>query len=187
MKIIIIGGIAAGMSAAAKARRVSKDAEIIVYEMGELISFGACGLPYYVGDFFSNPNYMIARKVTKMQDEGVDVKVLHQVLSVNPESKNVEVKNLQTNEVFTQGYDKLMVASGASVIIPPFENIGLNNIFTLTKMEDGERMKELAMKSEIKDVTIIGAGFIGIEVVGLIEHGGAIGCVTQPQPMPVKK
>ena len=172
MKIVIIGGIAAGMSAAAKARRVSKDAEIIVYEMGELISFGACGLPYYVGDFFSNPNYMLARTVTKMQDSGVDVKVLHQVLSVDAESKCVEVKDLQTNEVFTQDYDKLMVASGASVIIPPFKNIGLSNIFTLTKMEDGKLMKELAMKPEIKDVTIIGAGFIGIEVVEAMKKLG---------------
>jgi len=172
MKIIIIGGIAAGMSAAAKARRISKDAEIIVFEMGDIISFGACGLPYFVGDFFSNPNYMIARKVEKMQEQGVDVRVGHQVLSVNAQSKSVEVKNLATGAVFTQAYDKLMVASGASVIIPPFKNGELDNIFTLTKMDDGKRMRELAMRDSIKDVTIIGAGFIGIEVVEAMKKLG---------------
>ena len=172
MKIIIIGGIAAGMSAAAKARRVSKDAEITVFEMGDIISFGACGLPYYVGNFFSNPNYMIARKVERMQEEGVDVRVSHEVLSIEADSKSVEVKNLQTNEIFTQEYDKLMVATGANVIKPPFKNIELKNIFTLTKMDDGKQLRELAMKDEVKDVTIIGAGFIGIEVVEAMKNLG---------------
>ena len=172
MQIIIIGGIAAGMSAAAKARRVDKDVEIIVFEMGDIISFGACGLPYFVGDFFQNPNWMIARKVQRMRDEGVDVKVGHEVLSINSEGKSVEVKNLETGEVFTQEYDKLMVASGASVIKPPFKNINLKNIFTLTKMQDGLLMKDLVMKDEIKDVTVIGAGFIGLEVVEAMKNLG---------------
>jgi len=172
MKIVIIGGIAAGMSAAAKARRVSKDAQIIVFEMGEMISFGACGLPYYVGDFFSDPNYMIARKVEKMQEQGVDVRVHHQVLSVNPKARSVEVKNLQTEEKFTQEYDKLMIASGANVIKPPFKNIDLKNIFTLSKMDDGKQLRALAMKEEVQDVTIIGAGFIGIEVVEAMKRLG---------------
>jgi len=172
MKIIIIGGIAAGMSAAAKARRINKEAEIIVYEMGDIISFGACGLPYYVGDFFSNPNYMIARKVDRMIEEGIDVKVSHQVLSVSPDNKSVEVKKLESGEIFKENYDKLMIASGASVIKPPFENIELDNIFTLTKMDDGEKLKAIAIKDEVKDVTIIGAGFIGIEVVEAMKKLG---------------
>jgi len=172
MKIIIIGGIAAGMSAAAKARRVNKDAEIIVFEMGDIISFGACGLPYFVGDFFQNPNWMIARKVQAMRDEGVDVRVGHEVLSINSKEKSVQVKNLNNEEIFTQEFDKLMVASGASVIKPPFKNIELDNIFTLSKMQDGLLMKELAMKDEINDVTVIGAGFIGVEVVEAMKNLG---------------
>jgi len=172
MKIVIIGGIAAGMSAAAKARRVNKDAEIIVFEMGEIISFGACGLPYFVGDFFSNPNYMIARKVQKMQEEGVDVRTLHQVLSINAQKKSLQVKNIQTDEVFREDYDKLMVATGANVIKPPFKNIHLNNIFTLSKMNDGLELKEKAMSEEVTDVTIIGGGFIGIEVVEAMKKLG---------------
>jgi len=172
MTIVIIGGIAAGMSAAAKARRVSKDAEIIVFEMGNIISFGACGLPYYVGDFFSDPDYMIARTVDQMRDAGVDVRTLHQVLSVSPETRSVEVKNLTSGEVFTQVYDRLMIATGANVIKPPFENADLSHIFTLTKMEDGEKLRALAMSKEVKNVTVIGAGFIGIEVVEAMKHLG---------------
>jgi len=172
MKIIIVGGIAAGMSAAAKARRLSKNAEIIVFEMGDIISFGACGLPYFVGDFFQNPNWMIARKVKRMQDEGVDIQVRHQVLTVNPEVKTVEVKNLETEEVFEASYDKLMIATGANVVMPPFENINLNNIFTLSKMSDGMQLKEIAMRDEVKDVTVIGAGFIGVEVVEAMKKLG---------------
>jgi NADPH-dependent 2,4-dienoyl-CoA reductase/sulfur reductase-like enzyme len=172
MKIVIIGGIAAGMSAAAKARRVNKDAKIIVFEMGEIISFGACGLPYFVGDFFSNPNYMIARKVQKMQEEGVDVRTLHQVVSINAQKKSLQVKNMQTDEVFEEDYDKLMIATGANVIKPPFKNIHLNNIFTLSKMNDGLELKEAAMSEKVKDVTIIGAGFIGIEVVEAMKKLG---------------
>ena len=172
MKIVIIGGIAAGMSAAAKARRVSKDAEIIVYEMGEIISFGACGLPYYVGDFFSDADFMIARTVEQMRESGVKVQTTHRVLSVSEVSKTIEVKNLQSGENFTQNYDKLMIATGASVIKPPFKNVDLDNIFTLTKMEDGRHIKELAMSEDVKDVTVIGAGFIGIEVVEAMKHLG---------------
>ena len=172
MKIVIIGGIAAGMSAAAKARRVNKEAEIIVFEMGNIISFGACGLPYYVGDFFSDPNYMIARSVEQMREAGVDVRTLHQVLSVSPKTRSIEVKNLTSGEVFTQVYDKLMVATGANVIKPPFKNADLSHIFTLTKMEDGEQLRALAMSNDIKDVTVIGAGFIGIEVVEAMKNLG---------------
>jgi len=172
MKIVIIGGIAAGMSAAAKAGRVDKEAEVIVYEMGEIISFGACGLPYYVGDFFSDPKFMLARTVEQMQESGIDVKVNHEVLSLSAETKTIEVKNLKSGESFTQSYDKLMVATGANVIKPPFANSDLANIFTLTKMEDGLQMRELALSDAVKDVTVIGAGFIGIEVVEAMKNLG---------------
>lgn len=172
MKIVIVGGIAAGMSAAAKARRVSKEAEIVVYEMGDIISFGACGLPYYVGDFFADVNNMIARDVEQMKASGIDVRVLHQVTSVDPESKELVVKDLQSGEVFTNTYDRLMIATGATVLKPAFENMDLNNIFTLSKLDDGKKLKELAMRENIHDVTIIGAGFIGIEVVEAMKHLG---------------
>ncbi|MDQ7067184.1 MAG: CoA-disulfide reductase [Sulfurimonas sp.] len=172
MKIIIVGGIAAGMSAAAKARRVNRDAEVIVYEMEDIISFGACGLPYYIGDFFKNEKRMIARTVEQMQDAGVNVQVRHQVLSVDPKLKSISVKNLNTEEVFEQTYDKLMIATGATVIQPPFSNMQIDNIFKLTKMQDGLRLKEKLASEDIQNITIIGAGFIGVEVVEAMIHLG---------------
>lgn len=172
MKIIIVGGIAAGMSAAAKARRFAKDAEITVYEMGEIVSFGACGLPYYVGDFFQDEHTMLARSVDQMRDAGINVQTAHQVLSVSAEEKTVQVKDLRSSDVTTEHYDKLMIATGANVIKPPFDNIGLANIFTLTKLDDGRKLKALAQSDTVKEVTIIGGGFIGIEVVEAMKHLG---------------
>ncbi|MBE0499716.1 MAG: CoA-disulfide reductase [Campylobacterales bacterium] len=175
MKIIIIGGIAAGMSAAAKAQRLLKEgnkSSVTVYEMGEIISFGACGLPYFVGDFFSEPSTMIARTIEQAQESGISVFTQHQVLSVDASQRTLQVKNLQTGEVFQKQYDRLMIATGANAIRPPFENISLKNIFKLTKMQDGLELKAAAMSAQLKDVTVIGGGFIGIEVVEAMKKLG---------------
>ncbi len=172
MKIIIIGGIAAGMSAAAKASRLLKDGTVTVYEMGDIISFGACGLPYFVGDFFSEPSNMIARSVEQMQESGIDVFVKHEVLSVDPLTKSLKVMNLESGRLFEDHYDRLMIATGANAIEPPFKNSHLDNIFMLTKMEEGKALKMLAMSDKIQDVTVVGGGFIGVEVVEAMRNLG---------------
>jgi len=166
MKIVIIGGVAAGMSAAAKAKRMAKDADVVVYEKTDIVSFGGCGLPYYVADFFSDSNGLIARTPEQLRKSGIDVKTKHEVLKVNSEKKILEVKNHITGEVFETPYDKLMVATGASPIMPPIEGIKeLENIFPLKTIEDGINLKNAMMDESNKEVVIIGAGFIGIEVV----------------------
>jgi NADPH-dependent 2,4-dienoyl-CoA reductase/sulfur reductase-like enzyme len=172
MKIVIIGGSAAGMSAAAKARRTDKEAEIIVFESSEIISFGACGLPYFVGGFFSDAALMQARTVEQMRNSGVDVRIKHRVRSVDTAVKELVVENLANGEQFIQCYDKLMIATGATVIKPSFYDKAHSNVFTLTKMEDGKRLKEIAAREEVRDVTIIGGGFIGIEVVEAMKKLG---------------
>jgi len=166
MRIVIIGGVAAGMSAAAKAKRMAKNSEVIVYEKGSIVSFGACGLPYYVGDFFDNPNGMIARTPEQFRESGVEVNINHEVLKVDAEKKIVIVKNLETDEIFESSYDKLMVATGANAVLPPVEGLQtLKNIFTLKSIDDGINLKKAMMKEENKEVLVIGAGYIGIEVV----------------------
>lgn len=165
MRVIIIGGIAAGMSAAAKLRRVNKEAEVIVYEKTPYISFGACGLPYYVGGFFDNENQMFARTPEEAQKSGIDIKVEHEVIEVLPERKIIRVKDLKENRVFEEHYDQLMIASGASAVIPPIENLNLENVHTLRSMEDGEILREKMKDPAVKKIGIIGAGFIGLEVV----------------------
>lgn len=166
MRIVIIGGVAAGMSAAAKAKRMAKNSEVIVYEKGSIVSFGACGLPYYVGDFFDNPQGMIARTPEQFRESGVEVNINHEVLKVDTEKKIVIVKNLETDEIFESSYDKLMVATGANAVLPPVEGIKtLKNIFTLKSIDDGIDLKKAMMKEENKEVLVIGAGYIGIEVI----------------------
>jgi len=165
MRVIIIGGIAAGTSAAAKFRRLHKDAEIVIYEKNNIVSFGACGLTYFVGDFFEDSNNMIARTPEAFVNSGIDVKTLHEVKRVDFENKKVIVQDLKGSEEFEDYYDKLMIATGASSIIPPIKNLDIENVHTLKSMEDGIRLKELFRDENNKNIAIIGAGFIGLEAV----------------------
>lgn len=165
MRVVIVGGIAAGTSAAAKLRRLHKNAEIVIYEKGDIVSFGACGLPYFVGDFFEDTERMIARTPEAFIKSGVDVKTLHEVTNVDFKNKKVTVKNLKEDTVFEDSFDKIMIATGARSIIPPIKNVNLENVHTLKSLQDGYALKTLMKNEENKKVAIIGAGFIGLEAV----------------------
>lgn len=181
MKVIIIGGIAAGMSSAAKFKRLSPNDDVVVYEKGDIVSFGACGLPYYVGGFFDDSNEMIARTPEAFREAGVEIHTKHEVTNVDFSNKKVTVKNLNTNEVLEESYDKLMIASGARAIIPPIKNIDLENVVTLKSMDDGNKLRELMSKEENKKIAIIGAGFIGLEAAEAAKHRGKEVTVIQLQ------
>ena len=172
MKIIIIGGVAAGMSAAAKASRLNKDAEIVIYEKTDVVSWGACGLPYYVGDFFQSPNNMIARPVEKFIEAGMNIKIKHEVISIDVNKKEITIKNLLTDEIFTDNYDKLMVATGAHAVMPPIKNLNTNGVYTLKEYTDGIVLKEEMLKEENQNIVIVGAGYIGLEVAEAAKHLG---------------
>ncbi len=172
MRVIIVGAVAAGMSAAAKLKRMQPNYEVVVYEKTDVVSFGACGLPYFVGGFFDDPNSMIARSPEKFRETGIDLNIFHEVVNVDVTNKKVLVKNIETNFEFEDSYDKLMIASGASSIIPPIKNVQLENVSTLKSMEDGIKVKELLNKEENKNIVIIGAGFIGLEAVEAAEKLG---------------
>ena len=130
------------MRAAAKFRRLDKDAQVTVYEKTPIVSFGACGLPYFVGGFFDNEKQMIARSPEKFRETGININVECEVLSVDTNNKKITVKNLKTGEIFEDSYDKLMIATGASAIIPPIKNFNIDNVHTLKSMEDGKILKE---------------------------------------------
>ena len=172
MKIIIIGGVAAGMSAAAKASRVDKTAEIVIYEKTDIVSWGACGLPYYVGNFYEDPNNMIARPVEKFIEAGMNIKIYHEVIGINVDTKEIQVKNLKTGEIFTDSYDKLMVATGASAIMPPIKNLDAKGVFTLKTFDDGLNLKKEMIEEKYQDIIVVGAGYIGLEVVEAAKHLG---------------
>lgn len=172
MKVVIIGGIAAGMSAAAKLKRTCPEAEVIVYEKSPHISFGACGLPYYVGGLFDNKDYLFARTPEAAAKAGIEVYTNHEVLSINPTAQQITVKALNEDTIFSTSYDKLMIATGATAIIPPIQNIALENVHTLRSMEDGEILREKLKNTNVQKIGIIGAGFIGLEAVDIAQHLG---------------
>ena len=165
MRVVIVGAVAAGMSAAAKLKRMKPEYEVVVYEKTDVVSFGACGLPYFVGGFFDDANNMIARSPEKFRETGIDLNIFKEVVAVDTDAKKLTVKDIKTGETFEDSYDKLMIATGASSIIPPIKNVKLENVSTLKTMEDGIKVKELLSKKEINKVVIIGAGFIGLEAV----------------------
>lgn len=181
MKVIIIGGIAAGMSAAAKLKRMSPNDEVIVYEKGDIVSFGACGLPYYAGGFFDDFNEMIARTAEEFRKTGINLFTNHEVLEVDFDNKKLRVKDLIQNMIIEESYDKLMIASGASSIIPPIKGIDSENVLTLKSMDDGNKLRALMENENLKRVTVIGAGFIGVEVVEAAKKRGKEVTVVQLQ------
>ena len=164
MKIIIIGAQAAGASAAAKAKRMNPNATIRIYEKTDIVSFGACGLPYFIGDHFTDANEMISRTPQQFQQDGIEIKTCHQVVAIDSIQKKLKIKNISTDECFDDNYDKLLIAVGASPIIPNFTNYNLKNIFTLRDLNDGLAIKQALSDPAVKNVIVVGAGFIGLEI-----------------------
>ncbi len=162
MDIIVIGGIAAGMSVAAKARRENPDATITVIEKEDYVSFGACGLPYYLGNQFDDENEMFARTPEQMEQSGINLLLKHEVESVDFENKRCWVLNLETNEKIEKTYDRLMIASGARAVLPPLEGIHSENVYTITRLNSVNRLKDNL--DTYKNIVIVGGGFIGVEV-----------------------
>lgn len=171
-KIIIIGGVAAGMSAAAKAKRLNPELEITVYERTNVVSWGACGLPYYVGDFYSDENLMIAREPKQFEKDGIVVKGLHEVVDLDINKKEITILNLTTSNKFNDSYDELIIATGADAINPPIPNIDGKNIFHLKKFQDGIELKKAILEEKNKNIVIIGGGYIGLETAEAGIHLG---------------
>lgn len=164
MRTIIIGATAAGTSAAAKAKRTNPDLDITLYEKRDYVSFGACGLPYFVGEHFEDPNQMIARTPEKFAQQGIDIAFEHEVLSVDFDAQTIVVRDLKTNQDRTESYDQLMLATGATAVMPPIKNVDLKNVYHLRTMADGQALRELGQDPKVQSVTVIGAGFIGLEI-----------------------
>lgn len=172
MKIIVIGGVAAGMSAASKIRRLDKEADVVVYEQGTFLSYGACGLPYYAAGI--NPDYrnMIARTQQEFEQLGITVRTQCQVIKVIPEEKTIFVRNLATGDVFFDIYDKLLIATGAKAFVPQISGTNLKQVHVLKTMEDGFRLRESIAELKESHVVVVGGGYIGIEVAETLKSVG---------------
>jgi NADPH-dependent 2,4-dienoyl-CoA reductase/sulfur reductase-like enzyme len=170
MKIIIIGGEAAGMSAAAKAKRINPTAEIVVYEASNVISFGACGLPYYIGDEFSDANFMAEFTPAQFAEKGIQVLTQHRVVNLDPQQQQLTVEH--QGETLVTHYDRLMIATGAKEILPPIAGLEKQGVYSLRRMQDGLDIKTALADPLCQHVTIIGSGFIGLEVAEAMIHQG---------------
>ena len=163
MKIVIIGGVAAGAKAAAKSKRMLPDAQVDIYTQDTHVSYSACGLPYYIQGNFEDYRNLLIRSPEKFQKDGIDVHLQHRVTKILPEGNKIIVHDMIKDNSFEVGYDKLVIATGAVPKIPDIKNNGLKNIFKLRTMEDGITLREKLRKS--KRAVILGGGYIGLELL----------------------
>ena len=173
MKIIVIGAVAGGTSAAAKARRNDDSAEIIIYEKDQDISYSGCGLPYFIGGKVPSIMELTPRTPEFFKSKyNIDIHIRHEVLKINIPDKNVVVKNLETGAVFEEPYDKLIISTGAQAFVPPIKGIDLDNVFFLRNVQNALQIKAFMNSHQPQTAVIVGSGFIGFEVMeNLIDCG----------------
>ena len=185
MKVVIVGGVAGGATAAARIRRLDESAEIIVFERSGYISYANCGLPYYIGDVITNPEELTLQTPESFHKRfGIQMKVRHEVRAIHPDRKTVSVKNLETGEEFEESYDKLLLSPGAKPVQPKVPGVGIEKLFTLRTVEDTFRIKEYIGKNHPKSAVLAGGGFIGIELAeNLKELGMDVTIVQRPKQL----
>ncbi len=165
MKIIIIGAVAAGTSAGAKARRNDEDAKITIYEKDKYISYSGCGMPYYIGRLVEDIKELTPRDPDFFKSKyNIDIHTGHEVIGIDTAKKQVKVKNLMTGDIFFDGYDILILATGAKAIVPDIQGINNKNVFFLRNINDMKRIHEYIKDNNPKSTLIIGAGYVGLEM-----------------------
>lgn len=172
-KVVVIGGVALGAGAAAKARRENEQAEIVVIERGPYVSYANCGLPYFLGGVISDRADLLLHTPESLKARfNIDVRVLQEALAIDREHKQVQIRNVETGEIYLESYDKLVLATGAKPIMPPLPGMNLPGIFTIRSVPDVDAVTAWIREHRVRDAVVIGAGFIGLETV---ENLAAIG------------
>lgn len=173
MKIIIIGAVAGGTSAAAKARRNDETAEIKIFDMDYDVSYSGCGLPYYIGEEIQDREELTPRNAEFFKKKyNVDVFIRHEVLQINTKDQNLTIKNLDTNTIFNESYDKLVIATGAKPIVPNIAGAEKNNVFYLRNVKQADKIKIYILTQKPKSAVIVGTGFIGLEMTENLRNLG---------------
>lgn len=180
MKVVIIGGVAGGASAAARLRRLDEEAEIIVFERGEYISYANCGLPYHVGGVIQERDELLLMTPELMKNRfNIDVRVLSEVTAIDRTGKSVEVKG-PDGKLYRESYDKLLIATGSSPLRPPIKGIDSPRVMSLWTVGDTDHIKA-AVKEGVKSAAVIGGGFIGLEMAENLRHLGLEVSVIEAQ------
>jgi len=165
MKYIIIGAVAGGASTAARLRRNDEQAEIVIFEKGEYISYANCGLPYYIGNVITNRNALFVQTAASFNKRfNIDVRTLTEVTAINRSTKTVSARNQTSGEQYEESYDKLILSPGAEPVRPPLPGITSKGIFTLRNVADMDYIKAYVQQEQVKKAVVIGAGFIGLEM-----------------------
>lgn len=187
-KIVIVGGVAGGATAATRLRRLNEQNEIVLFEKGEYISFANCGLPYHVGGTIKERDNLLLQTVDGMSAQyGIDIRNFSEVTTVHPDEKKVTVYNHQTKETYEETYDSLILSTGAKPITPPITGLSeATNVFTLRNIPDMDQIIQYVTENKIQTATVIGGGFIGLEMMeNLVELGIQVQLVEMaPQVMP---
>lgn len=175
MKVVIVGGVAAGMSAAARLRRLDETAEIVVLERSKYVSFANCGLPYYIGNEIKQRDHLVLQTPQSLADSlNLDVRTQEEAVKINVTEKSVLVKNLKTGQTYLENYDRLVLCPGAKPIRPNLPGIESNKILSLRNIEDMDKIKAM-VTDRVKYVTVIGGGYIGVEMAeNLVNLGKSV-------------
>ena len=182
MKVLIVGGVAGGATAAARIRRLDETAEITVFERSGYISYANCGLPYYIGGVITDPEELTLQTPESFFSRfRINMKVHHEVTAIHPNQKTISVRNLETGEEFEESYDKLLLSPGAKPTQPRLPGVGIKKVFTLRTVEDTFHIKEYINKNQPKSAVLAGGGFIGLELAeNLKELGMDVTIVQRP-------
>lgn len=185
MKVVIVGGVAGGATAAARIRRLDEKAEIVVFERSGYISYANCGLPYYIGDVITDPEELTLQTPESFFSRfRIDMKVHHEVTAIHPDKKAVSVKDLETGKEFEESYDKLILSPGAKPTQPRLPGVGIQKLFTLRTVEDTFRIKEYINRHHPKSAVLAGGGFIGLELAeNLRDLGMDVTIVQRPKQL----
>jgi NADPH-dependent 2,4-dienoyl-CoA reductase/sulfur reductase-like enzyme len=168
-KILIVGGVAGGATAAARLRRLSEDDKIILFERDEYISFANCGLPYYIGEVIKQRDKLFVQTIEGMSERfNLDIRNFNEVIEVNKAEKFITVRNTQSNTTYTETYDVLILSPGAKPIFPKVDGISeADNLFTLRNIPDTDKIYNFIKEKQPKTAVVIGGGFIGVELKSL--------------------
>ena len=183
MKVVIVGGVAGGATAAARIRRLDEGAQIVVFERSGYVSYANCGLPYYIGGVITDPEELTLQTPESFwQRFRVDMRVRHEVTAIHPEKKAVTVRNLDTGTEFEERYDKLLLSPGARPTQPPLPGVACDRLFTLRTVEDTFRIREFVTRQRPRSAILAGGGFIGLELAeNLRELGLEVTIVQRPR------
>ena len=173
MKVVIVGGVAGGATAAARIRRLDENAQIVVFERSGYISYANCGLPYYIGGIIEDPEELTLQTPQSFFTRfRVDMRVNHEVTAIHRDRKTVSVKDLRTGETFEESYDRLLLSPGAKPVQPELPGMDSDGLFTLRTVEDTFRIKEYIQNQDPKSAVLVGGGFIGVEMAENLRHLG---------------